>query len=221
MKVIIVSAHPDDAETASGGFIAKAADAGHEVVILHGGPAVKGLEYEGRSSWDVRTEESAVAAKILGARLEFLDWGHSVFEFNNRTLGQLDEFITRERPDLVIGHYPIDTHRDHQVIAVLTHQLFMVQRQWQLAFFEVYTGIQTLEFTPNRYVDISKFIDRKNDSILAHVSQGPQPQVAMHLKMSRFRGIEFGVEHAEAFHMMGRSANGPADVLFDGPRRYR
>ncbi len=220
MKALIVSAHPDDAETAAGGFIAASAAAGHDVLILHGGPAVKDLMHEGRRSWDVRTEESIAAAEVLGARVEFLDWGHSVFEFNKKTHKQLGDFIEGERPDLVVAHWPVDTHPDHQVIGALTQQLYIHQRQWQLAFFEVYAGIQALEFTPNRYMDISSVIEQKNRSIMCHVSQDPAPQVQMHEKMSRFRGIEFGVEHAEAFHSMGRSAPHPTDEFFGPPRNY-
>ena len=100
MKVVIVSAHPDDAETAAGGLIATAVKADYEVVILHGGPAVKGLEYEGRLSWDVRTEESTAAADILGARVEFFNWGHSEFEFNRNNLNRLGDFL-----DSFFHHY--------------------------------------------------------------------------------------------------------------------
>jgi len=220
MKAIIVSAHPDDAETAAGGFIARAVAAGHDVVILHGGPAVRGLEYQGRSSWDVRTEESQAAADALGARLAFLDWGHGVYEFNKKTAGQLNDFIVAERPDLVVAHWPVDTHPDHQVTGALTQSIYITQSRWQLAFFEVYVGIQGLEFSPNRYVDITQVIDRKNQSIRCHVSQDPDPQVRTHEKISQFRGLEFGVEHAEAFRVMGLSTLGPVDAFFDPARAY-
>lgn len=220
MKTIIASAHPDDAETAAGGFIAKNVKAGHEVIILHGGPALRDLEYEGRRSWDVRREESEAAAAILGARLIFFEWGHNEFEFNQRSLAQMDELFDGEKPDLVVSHWPIDTHRDHQVIGSLALQLFIRQRQWQLSFFEVYAGIQTLEFEPNRYLDISDVVDQKNQAIRCHVSQKPEPQVEMHEQMSRSRGLEFGVKHAEAFHTMGRSAPSSADVFFSPPRQY-
>ena len=165
MKAIIASAHPDDAETAAGGFIAKSVKAGHEVIILHGGPAVHGLEYKGRLSWDVRREESEAAAAILGAQLVFFDWGHGEFEFNKQSMAQMEDLFIREKPDLVVAHWPIDTHCDHQVMGALAQNLFVRQRQWQLAFFEVYAGIQTLEFEPNRYLDITEVVDQKHQAI--------------------------------------------------------
>ena len=220
MKAIIASAHPDDAETAAGGFIAKSVKAGHEVIILHGGPAVHGLEYKGRLSWDVRREESEAAAAILGAQLVFFDWGHGEFEFNKQSMAQMEDLFIREKPDLVVAHWPIDTHCDHQVMGALAQNLFVRQRQWQLAFFEVYAGIQTLEFEPNRYLDITEVVDQKNQAIRCHVSQDPDPQVEMHERMSRSRGLEFGVKHAEAFRMMGRSAPSRADGFFSPPRKY-
>lgn len=221
MKAIIVSAHPDDAETAAGGFVARNAAAGHELVILHGGPAVRDMEYRGRRSWDVRIEEATAAAAVLGAQVAWLDWGHSEFEFNRQSARQLREFLASQSPDLVIAHWPVDTHPDHQVIGALTQHLFVLQDQWQLAFFEVYAGIQTLEFTPNRYVDISEVIEKKNKSILCHVSQNPEPQINVHDRMSQFRGLQYGVAHAESFHMMGRSAPCKADAFFSPPRPYK
>lgn len=220
MKLIVVSAHPDDAETAAGGLIAMTVASGHEVVVLHGGPAVTDLMYGGRRSWDVRREESEAAARVLGARLVLFDWGHSHYAFNGETLAQLGAFLASESPDLVVAHWPIDTHPDHQVMGALAQQLCIRQRAWELAFFEVYAGVQALEFVPNRYADITAVLDRKNEAIRCHVSQDPDPQVSMHETMSRFRGIEFGVAHAEAFHLLGRSAGGAAEALFSPPRRY-
>jgi len=214
MKAVIVSAHPDDAETAAGGLIATATKAGHEVVILHGGPAVKGLEYEGRLSWDVRIEEATAAAAILGARVEFFDWGHSEFEFNRNNLSQLSDFLDAEAPDLVVAHWPIDTHPDHQVIGALTQAVYIYKKTWTLAFFEVFTGIQALDFVPNRYLDISAVIDQKNHAIRCHISQSPESQVKVHERISRFRGQEIGVEHAEAFHLLNRSTSLTAEAFF-------
>jgi len=67
-----------------------------------------------------------------------------------------------------------DTHLDHQVLSALT-QSIIAQKRWQLAFFEVYVGIQTLEFSPTSYIGITPVIDCKDASILCHVSQDPQP----------------------------------------------
>jgi hypothetical protein len=92
---------------------------------------------------------------------------------------------------------------------------YVWQQDFCLGFYEVYTGIQTLAFQPNRHVNISAFQKVKNDAIMAYESQSPQPMVDLHDKMSAYRGLEIGVPHAEAFCILGGQTRTLFDDLFN------
>ena len=71
-------AHPDDETIPTGGSLAKAADAGHRVVIVFAtrgehGEVDDGFLDEGEELWQRREQECLRAAEVLGAaRVEFL-----------------------------------------------------------------------------------------------------------------------------------------------------
>src|SRR5438128_5597037 len=71
-------AHPDDESISTGGTLAKAADAGHRVVIVFAtrgehGEVAEGFLDEGEELWQRRVQECERSAAVLGAaRVEFL-----------------------------------------------------------------------------------------------------------------------------------------------------
>jgi LmbE family N-acetylglucosaminyl deacetylase len=81
--LVTFHAHPDDESIATGGLMAKAADAGHRVVLVlatrgeHGEP-VPDVLGDGEVLADRRSEEAVDAARILGAdTVEFLGYHDS------------------------------------------------------------------------------------------------------------------------------------------------
>ena len=78
--LVCFHAHPDDEAIATGGAMAKAAAAGHRVVLVTAtrgehGEVADGVLREGESLWERRVVETAAAAKALGAgRQEFLGY---------------------------------------------------------------------------------------------------------------------------------------------------
>jgi LmbE family N-acetylglucosaminyl deacetylase len=81
--LVCFHAHPDDESIATGGTMALAADAGHDVVLVvatrgeHGEP-VPGVLGEGEELWRRRVVETHEAARLLGVgRVEFLGYEDS------------------------------------------------------------------------------------------------------------------------------------------------
>ncbi|MEJ5255762.1 MAG: PIG-L family deacetylase [Acidimicrobiales bacterium] len=81
--LVCFHAHPDDESIATGGTMALAADAGHEVVLVvatrgEHGEAQPGVLADGEELWRRRVEETYASAEILGvSRVEFLGYRDS------------------------------------------------------------------------------------------------------------------------------------------------
>ena len=121
-------------------------------------------------------------------------------------MGLLEE----ESPDIVFTHWPVDSHKDHQIASLLTIQCWIrAKNKFPLYFFEVCNGGQTMVFKPSEYVDITAFQEQKRKAVFCHISQDP-PGIYQcgHAIMEEFRGRELGVKAAEGFVRMTGQGNG-------------
>jgi LmbE family N-acetylglucosaminyl deacetylase len=81
--LVTFHAHPDDESIATGGAMAKAAAAGHRVVLVTAtrgeqGEPVPGVLRDGEPLWERRVQETQRSAEIVGAdRVEFLGYEDS------------------------------------------------------------------------------------------------------------------------------------------------
>src|SRR5471030_431836 len=120
--------------------------------------------------------------------------------------------LSAERPDVVFTQWPIDTHLDHQAASTLTFRSWLAGgRRFELYYYEVNSGSQTLGFHPTDYVDITAVREKKKAALFAHKSQnGEEIYRRHHEVMENFRGREAGVAAAEALVHLARekSASG-------------
>jgi len=118
--------------------------------------------------------------------------------------------LEEESPDIVFTHWPVDSHKDHQIASLLTIQSWVrTKNKFPLYFFEVCNGEQTMVFKPSEYVDITAFQGQKRKAVFCHISQDP-PGIyeCGHAIMEEFRGRELGVKAAEGFVRMTGQGNG-------------
>ena len=117
-RVLVLGAHPDDAEYAAGGLAAKMRWAGHTVKfvsVTDGGAGHQRLQPADLRA--VRKEEATAAGKVIG--VDYDVWGNP----DGSLLPTLDvrsqiiSEIRRFQPDLVLTHRPCDYHPDHRAVA--------------------------------------------------------------------------------------------------------
>jgi N-acetylglucosamine malate deacetylase 1 len=72
-------------------------------------------------------------------------------------------------------------------------------RKFALYYYEVSEGEDTMQFSPNRYLDIARMESRKKAGCYAHASQTPDRYCDLQDQVARFRGLESGNTRAEAF----------------------
>jgi LmbE family N-acetylglucosaminyl deacetylase len=205
LKIVCVGGHPDDPESGCGGTLARFAAAGHIVTIIYltrGEAGIPGKSHGDAA--DIRTREAVEACKILGTKPVFAGQIDGDTLMNNEWVKKLQSMIEAEKPDIVFTHWPVDSHKDHQIASLLTIQCWIhTEKKFDLYFFEVCTGEQTMIFKPTDYVDISETKELKRKAVYRHISQDP-PGIYQcgHAAMEEFRGRELGVAAAEAFVRM-------------------
>ena len=201
-KILVIGAHPDDPETAAGGTMCLLTDAGHEVVSVYltrGEAGIPGKSHEEAAA--IREKEARAACTVTGARPLFMDQIDGSTEVNLDRYREMREMLEKEKPDIVITHWPIDGHRDHAVCGILVLDAWRrLDRRFELYYFEVMSGTQTQMFHPSDWVDITSTRERKYKASYCHVSQDlKEVMEGWHDPMERFRGIECRCEAAEAF----------------------
>jgi LmbE family N-acetylglucosaminyl deacetylase len=202
IKIVCAGAHPDDPETGAGGTMARYADLGHDAVNLYltkGEAGIKGKTADEAAA--IRSAELEKACAILKVRALFGGQIDGATELNAARYDDFRKILAEEKPDIVLTHWPVDTHRDHRAISLLVYDAWLrLGRKFALYYFEVDMGAQTQHFHPTHYVDITAVVDRKKDACYAHASQNPPGFYdAYHEPMQKYRGMEAGCKAAEAF----------------------
>jgi LmbE family N-acetylglucosaminyl deacetylase len=182
--------------------MARYSDAGHNVTFLYltrGEAGDPSKTYE--QSAALRTKEAEEACRALHVTPRFAGQidGNTIVnnEKNEEMLKQLSEL----KPDVVFTHWPVDAHMDHQVSGLLVLTSWIrLNKQFDLYFYEVNSGSETMSFTPTDYVDITSVQHKKHAAMFAHKTQDPQKTYdAFFDAMEKFRGLQAGVKAAEAF----------------------
>ena len=201
-KILCIGGHPDDPESGCGGTLAKLNKNGHDITIIYLTTGEAGIE--GRSHTEasaIRKKEAINACAILNAKPVFAGQIDGDTKVDNTWVSKIQKLVYNERPDIVFTHWPLDSHKDHQVASLITIQSWVrLQQIFRLYFFEVCAGEQTMTFHPTDYVDITDTQELKRKAVFCHKSQDPSGIYSCgHAAMEDFRGRELGVKAAEAF----------------------
>lgn len=221
LDILAFGAHPDDVELGCSGTIAKEVSLGKKVGIID---LTRG-ELGTRGSVEIRNSESAKASEILGVFVrENLDMRDGFFINDEAHQLKIIQMLRKYRPEIVLCNAIADRHIDHGkgsklvsdacflsgLVKIETELNGEKQQAWRPKV--VYHYIQWQNITPDFVVDISGFLDKKMESVLAYGSQFYDPNsnepvtpIASKnfLDSVKYRAEDFGrlvgVEYAEGF----------------------
>ena len=204
---MILGAHPDDPDSGAGGLIALLSERGHEVIVISFTKGeLTGRTYNIEENARINEIEAKMAFKLLGANILFLGFKDGNVWVTKEALNQVRSIMMKFKPNIVITHWPVDSHSDHRSVGILTIGVIRsLEFKPMLYFYEVMTGLQTHCFIPEIYVDITSKVEIKKKACYMHKNCFPERWYPVHEKMMRFRGLEMGVEYAEAFVSYKRS----------------
>ncbi len=190
-RVMVVVAHPDDAEFGCGGTVAKWAKEGKEVtyVILTNGDKGSGdRAMTSEQLAKIRAEEQRNAARTLGVeRVRILGYPDGELEDTQEVRRDVTAEIRRWRPDLLVTQNPFRTlnlyasHRDHRIAAGVALDCVYPLARDHLSFPELLAqGLEPHRVrevylmwweNPEVVVDISDTLDLKLKALACHASQ--------------------------------------------------
>ena len=165
LTIVVFGGHPDDPESGAGGLIATLTRQGHEVICAYGTTFRGDRRFFGRPEAEVRREEATAACNVLGAKPKFFPYAHEKLVADEATLKEVASWLAEVKPDIVVTHWPLDTHPNHHVVSSLVWQCYQRRGGWNLYFFEVMTDQQTIGFAPDLYLDIAPVRDLKKRSL--------------------------------------------------------
>lgn len=173
IRIMAIGAHLDDIEIACGGTLAKAVDRGHAVKMLVLSKSAY-VHYQGRSirTENIAVKEAQLAASILGIKeLEILEYPTKDIPYDSQVVESINARLDDYRPDLIITHWPFDTHKSHQNTSLST--MAAARYYNSIIMFEPFPpgGRSYVPFRPQLYVDITPYIGEKLKSIEAHKSE--------------------------------------------------
>jgi bacillithiol biosynthesis deacetylase BshB1 len=236
LDILAFGAHPDDVELGCAGTILKEISLGKKVGIIdltHG-------ELGTRGSAEIRDQEAAAAAKILGVAVrENLNMRDGFFVNDEKHQLEIIKMIRKYQPEIVLCNAIDDRHIDHSKGSKLVSDASFLsglmrietelegekQTAWRPKL--VYHYIQWKNVEPDFVVDVTGFTDKKIEAILAYGSQfydkdSKEPESPITSKnffeslnyRSRDLGRLVGVDHAEGFTVERYLAvNSLADLL--------
>lgn len=221
VDILAIGAHPDDVELSSSGTIMHQIAKGNKVAILD---LTEG-ELGSRGTVQTRYAEAAVASDIMGltdrANIALSD---GFFELSKENKIKIIEQIRYYRPEVVLVNAYRDRHPDHGRGAALAKDACFLsglrkietefegvkQEHWRPK--AVYGYIQDYHLKPDFIVDITPYVDRKIEAILAYKTQfynpnSNEPDTPISgkdfLNFLKGRWADFGrligVEYAEGF----------------------
>jgi N-acetylglucosamine malate deacetylase 1 len=213
MNILAVGPHPDDIEFGCAPILIKEVRSGNQVrmLVLSRGEAGTAGTPEGRE------EESRNAARLMGASVDFLEFGGDChLEYTPENAFRIAAEIRKFKPEIVLAPHPNENqHPDHSAAGRLVRDAcrfaryggleelrsMPVHRVANLFFYNITQHLQK----PDIVIDISDLLAEWEAVMNCHASQvKSKGYVELQKAGARLLGLTVGVEYA-----LGLFANDP------------
>ncbi|WP_430615670.1 bacillithiol biosynthesis deacetylase BshB1 [Flavobacterium sp. JP2137] len=184
LDILAFGAHPDDVELGCGATLSKEMSLGKKIGIID---LTRG-ELGTRGSADIRDQEAAAAAKIMGISVrENLRFRDGFFTNDETHQLEVIRMMRKYRPEIVLCNAVDDRHIDHSKGSKLVSDAAFLsglrrietqldgqsQQAWRPKV--VYHYIQWKNIEPDFVVDVTGFMDTKIQAVMAYSSQFYEP----------------------------------------------
>ncbi|WP_342826670.1 PIG-L deacetylase family protein [Candidatus Lucifugimonas marina] len=218
--IMVVTPHPDDSESSSGGTIAKWCAEGKKVVLVVCTNGDKGTSDRSVKPEDLaatREAETLAAAEAYGlSEVVFLRLPDQQLEDNDEFREKLVRQIRIHKPRLLLTHepnLPYIRHRDHAMTGRVALDAVFPYARDHVAYPEhLGEGIEPHKVEevwlfrpqePNIHVDVTDYFETRQNALHSHVSQvGERSDERDERSRKRLAetGKKYGAELAEQFH---------------------
>ena len=224
-KILVIAAHPDDEILGCGGFLAKYGGKGTRVVFVAEGTSCRfnSDEINDKHVTNKIAERNGFCVKSLST------FGITDIKFYNYPCGRLDvipiidinKLIESEiydfKPQTVLTHAEFDNNNDHRIVyrsTMMATRPGVFKGLNKVISYEVPSSTEWTfsdVFKPNLFEVLEqKHIEKKWEALKCYESEiFPYPHPRSYeglIALSRYRGIQAGVEFAEAYRVI-RSIN--------------
>lgn len=184
LRLLILGAHPDDAEYHAGGLATIYRQRGHTVKMISVTDGRSGHHrYQPAELARVRRRESQAAAAVIGATYEVWEYPDGALQPTLEVREQIIRAIRSFQPDLVLTHRPNDYHPDHRAVGqavqdasymitvpLVAPDVPALTRDPVVAYMpDLFT--RPYAFVPDVAIDIADQMDTIVDMLACHQSQ--------------------------------------------------
>jgi N-acetylglucosamine malate deacetylase 1 len=213
MMILAVGPHPDDIEFGCAPILIKEVKKGNEAKML----VLSRGEAGSAGTPEIREQEARKAAHLIGASIDFLDFGGDChIEYSPENAFQIALEIRKTKPDIVLApHFQENQHPDHVAAAKLVRNACRFARYGGLAelkslpphritnlfFYNITQHLQE----PDIVIDISDLMEQWQAVMDCHQTQvSSKGYIELQKSAARLLGVAIGVEYA-----IGLFANDP------------
>jgi LmbE family N-acetylglucosaminyl deacetylase len=213
--ILVIAAHPDDELLGLAGTLCRHRDLNDNIniLILSNGEDSRGRKLANQKK---RFSQAKRVADRLKAKLFFKNLPDNAFDSVSllNIIKIIEKVIFMIKPDIIYTHFSNDLNVDHRLtfqsvvtaVRPLTNsfvkKIFLFETlsstEWQI-------GCEQ-KFSPNYYVDISKYLYEKKELLSIYKDElrdYPHPRSLKGVEvLAHYRGMESGLEAAEAFEII-------------------